>query len=233
MTESSLLTWATTFLKDIQIFDLLKYCAGPLSGSFAGAFLAYKLTAKREAYKQRQERIQAAQEVLYFLSYHLNTVYALYRQLFMPKKDHTVRHLSIPGSIIKSYENYNIDVKPISFLLSEEDPCMLGHISTCNDFFFTIVGSINKRSELHSIFLDILDKEKVPSGVSLDDEKLKMLVGERVLKQLEEVTNAIYLMTDKYLKEVGTTSENLRKLLQRIYPECKFNCFVIDEKYKK
>lgn len=221
----SLITSANTYK------IILKYCIGPLSGAFTGSYLAYRLAIRRENKKQEAERINAAQEALFILTYQVNTIAVFKKQILSKHYDSPFRHFEIPTIEMQDHKNLNVNFSSISFILSSKYKEMLGRIMVSNDYFHSLIGAIHKRNGTHSEYQQIISISGVKHGSTLTNEEAIKIAGSRLPNELKSITDAIYEMTDSHITSTTKLVDEFATILEKIYPNSKFIRFVVDPLY--
>jgi hypothetical protein len=216
----------TDFISNQQdYFNIIKYCLGPLFGAFAGSYITYRFAIRRENINLGKEKIRAAQESLFILSYQVNVIAVFKKQIFNKYEGNPLRHYLIPPILSPDHSELKINPLSISFLLFTSHKNYLGKTIAASDYFHSIINTIESRTSSHLEFQKLLEKHNL---ISFDNIETKKIIGERLCISLERITNEIYEMFDLYIADTTALILQLAENFEEIFPKNKFIRFTLE-----
>ena len=217
-----------TILNVDSLSDIMKYCGGPLAGSLAGSFFAYKFTERREKQNRKQKKIESSTQALFILSCQASTISNIDKQLFSKFENNQLRHYNITPTAISDHSALVINIESISFLVLEKQGNLLGELFSIDKYFHSIISALQTRNSMHCEFQIRLEDSKVKED-ELDPLSLDTIAGDRIRISLKKMTDDLYDMISKYKTKVKNIGDKLATELEVIFPGHKFIRFIIIE----
>ncbi len=193
-----------------------------LIAAFAGSYLAYHLSARREDRKLRESRVTAGNKALFTLVQQLNRLSNIRNQFIDPVRQNDARALAMRPVMQVQGTQLRIDFESLDFLL-ELKPHLCMALMLEQDRYETAESIINLRSRMHHDEVQpALEKAGYVDGGGYTPQQFRSMLGERLLTRIVIATDAMIGMVDEAILTSTKMNADLWAVLKEKFPEHKF-----------
>jgi hypothetical protein len=188
--------------------------------TFLGAKYAFSLTEKSNRKREDEDKVSAANRVIFNLIRIRNNFATVRRQIINPYKSNSFREFYIqPTSSLGKFESHSIlEVQP--FFHSSE-PLLLNELTNLEMEIVTTLEWMEHRNQTHIDLQRRLEKESIESGEELTLKTIRKVVGSGLVVQLKSLTDQWIQGVDNVIEECDQLIPRLNKVLHMNFPSQK------------
>ncbi len=206
-----------------RTFDYAASFGTAITGTFLGAFLAFRFNAKKQEQLKTLEEVQGLRSALFTLILQLNLIGNVCRNLEV-QKDATNRYLLKPAKLGDYHQFKRVEISSLEFLL-KTDPNKLMELSITQDRFDTAVEVMADRLEFHRDELQpAIEQARVDSENAFDpgnanDKLVIAKLGERLWALAKNHDDNVYTHIPDALDTIQTELLELLDCAKRLFPD--------------
>lgn len=190
-------------------------------GGFIGAYSAFYLRKLEENKKEYREYKNQVSHSLFILARMMNAVSNIKRdfdQYVLPFE----RGFCLPANKQPDYEDIDLGIKNLTFLIDRDMPNILMDLSLEQDRFSQAMSAIEIRNEFYVNELQPALSEHSLNGKSLTLDEYRELLGERIFEGAMNGAQTMYGLVEASDKSLEKTFKQLRGIAKEMFPKEKF-----------
>ena len=201
-----------------------------LSAAFVGAWSAFKLEDRARKRRTVEERIAAGNRAMFVLMRMFNELFVYQQRVLEPVRARDARSVLLLKNLSRNHEGLRFEVEKLSFLLETAHRQVLTELLIEEERFYTVVGMINKRSDMHLADVQpALEKAGIGEGQDHSEVDVDLALGTRRFRTMQRLTADIFTHVDKNVISLLEMSKRLHSALSKLYPKARFIRFEPDK----
>lgn len=189
-----------------------------LTGTFTGAFLAFKFARKNETIKEDDANVRASNSAItkFIRSYNHFTGYK--NQFIEPHRNSPLNAFEILPSIGTSQLEIALEVDSLSYIF-KKDPELLQKSLEIKDEINTTAELIRIRNELHRDEVQRkMDAASFINGQQVTGNDIRNTLGEGLFSTMSMITKSMISSVDDLCESIEEIIEKLADTTKEIYP---------------
>lgn len=191
--------------------ELLSRVVITLSGTFFGAFLAYKLANRNEKNKEIKTNVKSCNLAIFKLTRTYNAFQGYKNQFINPFRESPARHIEILPSIGLGLWDIEIDFESLSYLINSNEPNIISELASLQDEMNSTREMIKIRDGLHFEKVQAkMSAAQFVDGADITKQQIIEIIGHSTYVTLQK-------LTDDAIEFVDSICEKTRPLIERLH----------------
>jgi hypothetical protein len=185
-------------------------------GTFFGAWAAFQFQLYEQARSEKKGESAAGRRALLVLCNQYGQTKRYYHQALDEHKSDEFRWLKLQA--FDAFHSFlRLDVNSLGFLLDSNQPQLIQEVLLAEEAFLELVTTVHQRNDVHlnqlQVALQKLGLDYLPST----EEKIKEILGQRLMTVLKDLTDSMYDLTDAVLSHNEVIFKRLNDYLNKNY----------------
>ena len=201
-----------------------------LLAAFIGASYAFKLQSDKEKRDISRANIVAGNLAVFNLIQKVNTLLDYQKQVIEPTRGKISAFIEMQPTLQLLKDDIQLDLDSLAFLLSSDDPNLLGELSVEKSRFRRAIDAINERSQLHlGQVQPILEQAGVVEGADYTTQQIEKALGTRLYVTMHQATDQVIDHVDSTIVSLQEAGAKLADMLKMLYPGEKIISLAVPE----
>jgi hypothetical protein len=189
-----------------------------LGAAFLGATVAFLLENRTRKRKERAIQLEAANSLLYMLYERLNCLKIFQKDHIDPQRENLGRMIEIrPIPNFRSPKT-NFSASTVAFIFNTKFKDIMFNLHVIEEVFSESINLINIRNYLHiNVYQRALEARGHKIGESITDHDVRAAIGPMNFELLDQTTNNMIYMVDRYVAEGNEFRIKLIKVFSEIF----------------
>jgi len=189
-----------------------------LGAAFLGATVAFLLENKSRKRKERAKQLEAANSLLYMLYERLNCLKIFQKDHIDPQRENPGRMIEIrPIPNFRSPKT-NFSASTVAFIFNTKYKDLMFKLHVIEEVFSESISLINIRNDLHiNVYQRALEASGHNMGEPITDHDIRAAIGPMNFELLDQTTNNMIYMVDRYVAEGNEFRVELIKVFSEIF----------------
>ncbi len=206
------------------LFTVYLPAMATLMAAYFGAKYAFDLQAEKEKEIIKQRNVVNANLTIFNILRMINNLLNYQQQIINPVRDKPTSFLEMSPTLPSEKDKISLNIEMLSFLLSTNNPNILGELSIEDSRYQRAVDAIKERSRIHfSEAQPLLEKAGIIQGGDYLFKDIEKASGNRLYTTLQQSTKQIIEHVDGAIDSLRKVGNELRKAIEDLYPEEKIH----------
>lgn len=194
--------------------------------TLVGALVAFELERQRQKRSERRQRVNGLHRALFVFVLQRSFMLNIKQQALEPHRTDPFRTFTVRPSPMTP-PAAAIDRDSLAFLLDDREADLLYRVMNADLWFSTLISVVRDRNVVHAQFQQRLEEVQRNLKREFNIDEFKTAVGPLLSKSLEDLTNALYEINDRALKENEEAAALARQYVRRKFPN--EHLFTVDD----
>lgn len=190
-----------------------------LLAAYLGASYAFRLQSAKEERDVIRINIVAGNLAVFNLIRKLNTLLDYQKQVIDPMRGEKIAFIGMEPTLQLNADDVHLDLDSLSFLLSSDNPNLLGELSIEKSRFRKALDAINERSKLHwGQVQPKLEQAGFVEGAEYTFPQIEQMLGTRLYVTMNRATDQVIVHVDSTIISLQEAGMKLADMLKKLYP---------------
>ncbi|WP_394168745.1 hypothetical protein [Saccharospirillum alexandrii] len=191
-----------------------------LMAAFIGAYFAFKLNDRKREQLRIERNVDSGNKAIFNLIRIYNAFGGYKETHIEPHLKNPLRYIGIRPSIGFEHSMENFDFDSLIYLVTADNPGLIGEISELQIDVLTTFEIIKKRNEIH---YEEIQKKISDMGIKPEEEITEQVINRsleiRTIESMKSLTDAMIDSVDSILEKTRYLIDTMGKLHSHLYPD--------------